>query len=237
MKKIISLLLLLILMILSCNTKHQNNDDSKKSDATYKEHKHHKNPSNKSMHQTPVSELIERFESPERDAYQKPEEVINYLGNLQGKTVIDIGAGSGYFSIPLADKAEEVIAADVNQEFLNHIKNRVEDNNIKNIEVRKIPYDSLDLKEKEVDMVLIVNTYHHINNRSDYFSKVKQGLTTDGELVIIDFFKTEVPVGPKVDHKFSIDEVIAELQSAGFKSFEIEVNLLPYQYIIKTKKS
>ena len=106
---------------------------------------------------------------------------------------------------------------------------------IKNIEVRKIPYDKPALQDEEVDMVLIVNTYYHINNRSDYFSKIKQGSTTDGELVIMDSFKTEVPVGPKFDHKFSIDEVIAELKLAGFDSFKIEVNLLPYQYIIKTK--
>ena len=223
-------------MILSCDNNPKTQESSEKKESNHKEHKHHKNPSNKSMHQTPVSELIERFESPERDAYQKPDKVINYLGNLENKTIMDIGAGSGYFSVPLADKAKKVIAADVNQEFLDYIKSRVEDNNIKNIEVRKIPYDSPDLKEKEVDMVLIVNTYHHINNRSDYFSKVKQGLTTDGELVIIDFFKTEVLVGPKVDHKFSIDEVIAELKLAGFESFEVEVNLLPFQYIIKTKK-
>ena len=223
-------------MVLSCDHNPKTQESSEKKESNHKEHKHHKNPSNKSMHQTPVSELIERFESPERDAYQKPNEVINYLGNLENKTIMDIGAGSGYFSIPLADEAKKVIAADVNQEFLDYIKNRVEDNNIKNIEVRKIPYDSPDLKEGEVDMVLIVNTYHHINNRSDYFSKVKQGLTTDGELIIIDFFKTEVPVGPKVNHKFSIDEVMAELKVAGFESFEIEVNLLPFQYIIKTQK-
>ena len=61
---------------------------------------------------------------------------------------MDIGAGSGYFSIPLAEEAQKVIAADVNQEFLDHIKSRVEDNNIKNIEVRKIPYDSPGSKRK-----------------------------------------------------------------------------------------
>ena len=85
-------------------------------------------------------------------------------------------------------------------------------------------------------MVLIVNTYHHIENRSDYFAKVKKGLTSEGELVIIDFFKTEdIPVGPPVEHKLSMDQVVAELKKAGFTSFEVVVDLLPYQYIIKAK--
>lgn len=82
-------------------------------------------------------------------------------------------------------------------------------------------------------MVLVINTYHHIEDRSTYFNKVKAGTKTTGELVIIDFFKTEVPVGPPVNHKISIDQVIAELKRAGYTSFVVNVDLLPYQFIIK----
>jgi hypothetical protein len=84
-------------------------------------------------------------------------------------------------------------------------------------------------------MVLIVNTYHHIEERAAYFAKVKNGTTADGELVVIDFFKTEVPVGPPVDHKVSIDEVIAELKLSGYTAFTVEVSLLPYQYIVRAR--
>lgn len=84
-------------------------------------------------------------------------------------------------------------------------------------------------------MVLIVNTYHHIDNRAEYFAKVKKGTKNNGELVVIDFFKTDVPVGPPTDHKVSIDEVIAELKKAGYTSFEVNVDLLPYQFIIEAK--
>ncbi len=192
------------------------------------------NASNEHMNRTPTEELVKRFESPERDAYQKPEKVLEYLGNIKGKTIMDIGAGSGYFSVKLAEKAAKVIAADVSDEFQAFLKDRIEKDNLKNIELRKVPYDSPDLKDKEVDLVLIVNTYHHIENRSDYFAKVKKGTKEKGELVIIDFFDTELPVGPK-EHKISIDRVIAELKTAGYTSFEIDVNLLPYQYLIRAK--
>lgn len=195
--------------------------------------KHGENTANEYMHQASVEELANRFESPERDAYQKPEKVLEYLGKLTGKTIVDIGSGSGYFSVKLAHEATKVIAADVDEEFQQYLKKRIEDNQIKNIELRKIPFDDPSLKNQEVDMALIVNTYHHIENRSDYFSKVKNGLKSNGELVVIDFFKSETPVGPPQEHKVSIDEVIAELRQAGFTSFEVEVNLLPYQYIIK----
>jgi ubiquinone/menaquinone biosynthesis C-methylase UbiE len=200
-------------------------------------HQHEANDSvktaNAHMHQSSTAELIQRFESPERDAYQQPEKVMAWLGKLKGKKVMDIGAGSGYFSVKLAAKGATVIAADVNQEFLDHIQKRIHENNLKGIQLRKIPYDSPDLADAEVDMVLIVNTYHHIENRIDYFAKVKKGTKPKGELVIIDFLKTDVPVGPPVDHKVSIDEVIGELRKAGYSRFEVNVDLLPYQYIIK----
>lgn len=206
--------------------------------AQEKEHKgrHGENSANEYMHHSSVDQLVKNFESPERDAYQQPDKVMEYLGDLEGKRVMDIGAGSGYFSVKLAEKGAKVIAADVDDEFLQYLRQRITDHNLKNIELRKIPYDSPSLKDGEVDMVLIVNTYHHIENRSDYFAKVKKGLTSNGELVVIDFFKSEgVPVGPPMEHKLSIDQVVAELKKAGFTSFEVLVDLLPYQYVIKAK--
>jgi len=185
------------------------------------------------MHKTPVKELIKRFESPERDAYQQPEKVLSYLGDISGKTIIDIGAGSGYFTSKLARKGANVIAADVDDEFLAHLHNRVENERLNNVTVRKIPYDSPDLKPQEVDMALVVNTYHHIEDRAVYFKKLKEGLKGDGSVVIIDFFKSDIPVGPPTNHKLSMDVVVAELKKAGFTTLDVNVDLLPYQYIIK----
>jgi 2-polyprenyl-3-methyl-5-hydroxy-6-metoxy-1,4-benzoquinol methylase len=190
---------------------------------------------NEHMHQSSVKDLIERFESPERDEYQQPQKVLEYLGDIQGQTIMDIGAGSGYFSVKLAEKGAKVIAADVDDEFQEFLQNRIEKNNLNNIETRKIPYDSPNLKEEEVDMVLIVNTYHHIENRPEYFTKVKKGTKPKGELVIIDFYKSEIPVGPPLSHKLPIDVVVNELKKASYTSFDVNVDLLPYQYIIKAK--
>ena len=81
------------------------------------DHKHgHGANANEYMHQSSMDELIERFESPERDAYQMPDKVLDAIGDLKGKTVMDIGAGSGYFSVKLARRAGQVIAADVSKE-------------------------------------------------------------------------------------------------------------------------
>nr|WP_299339638.1 class I SAM-dependent methyltransferase [Allomuricauda sp.] len=234
MKIITKVLILLILF--SCNNNKQHTDKVQKEAHKKEDGEHHAHGSaNEYMHKSSVDDLIKRFESKERDEYQQPERVLDNLGDIQNQTIIDIGAGSGYFSVKLAEKGANVIAADVDTEFQEFIRKRIHENDLSNIETRKIPFDSPGLGEQEVDKVLIVNTYHHIENRPEYFKKVKYGTKTDGELIIIDFFKVETPVGPPVDHKIAIDKVINELKAAGYQSFNVNVDLLPYQYIIKAK--
>lgn len=190
---------------------------------------------NEYMHQSSMDDLVERFESPERDAYQMPEQVLNTLGDLKGKTIMDIGAGSGYFSVKLAKHAGQVIAADVSKEFQEFLKQRIKKENINNISLRLLPFDSPELKDGEVDMVFISNTYHHIDHRPRYFSLVKKGIKSGGSLVIIDYVKSDIPVGPPTEHKVSIDQIIDELKKAEFTTFDIDVNLLPYQFIITAR--
>ena len=202
----------------------------------YHDHKHgHGANANEYMHQSSMDELIERFESPERDAYQMPDKVLDAIGDLKGKTVMDIGAGSGYFSVKLARRAGQVIAADVSKDFQEFLKKRIEKENITNISLRLLPFDSPELKEGEVDMVFMSNTYHHIDHRPRYFSMVKKGIKIGGSLVIIDYVKSDIPVGPPTEHKVSMDQIIAELKKAGFTNFDLNVNLLPYQFIITAR--
>lgn len=227
------LTIILFTALIACKNEHQHHE------AEHEEHAHHDghNSANEHMHENSTQELIERFESPERDEYQQPAKVLEYLGNLNGLKILDIGAGSGYFSFKLLNAGANVIAGDVNEEFLAYIKHKKETefNNNPNLELRKLPFDSPALQPQEVDKVLIVNTYHHIENRVAYFSQVLKGLKPGGELVVIDFFKKELPVGPPVDHKIDQETVEKELTKAGFTNFEVNTSLLEYQYIIRAK--
>lgn len=235
--KIIILSILLVLM--SCQTKkHQDNQQEEAKSEKHKHNKTHGNKADEQMHQTPVSELIKRFESPERDAYQQPEKVLTYIGDVSNKIILDIGAGSGYFSVKLAKEGAHVIAGDVDDEFLNYIKVRANKEHLDSlIEVRKLPYDSPALKNEEVDKVLIVNTYHHIEERPAYFAKVLKGLKQEGELIVIDFLKKELPIGPPTAHKISKENVIDELKQAGFKEFDVNTDLLEMQFIIRATRN
>lgn len=189
---------------------------------------------NTHMSKHSIESMADAFESQERSVWQKPDEVVKLMGDLNAKTVMDIGSGTGYFSFRIADKGAKVICADVDDRFLNIIEGRKKEEGWRDsqIELRKVPYDSPLLKEGEVDLVIIVNTYHHIGNREIYFSKVKSGLKKGGQLFVIDFFKKELPFGPPVSMKLTEEQVFGELLKAGFTKFEVNRELLPNQYII-----
>jgi ubiquinone/menaquinone biosynthesis C-methylase UbiE len=186
------------------------------------------------MNSTSFEELAKRFESKERDEYQQPEKVIAFLGDVSGQTIMDIGAGTGYFSFKLAEAGAKVIAADVDDRFQNYIKEKKEELSVtdEKVELRKIPYDAPNLANEEVNMVLIVNTYHHIEDRISYFEKVKKGLKPNGKLVVIDFFKKELPIGPPSKMKIERSKVGKELKKAGFSNIEINEELLEYQFVL-----
>jgi len=186
------------------------------------------------MNKTSFEELVQRFDSPERDAYQQPGKVLAYIGEVRGKKILDIGAGTGYFSFKLAAKGADVIAGDVDDRFQNYIQEKMDKENAPKVTLRKLPYDSPALTDKEVDKVLIVNTYHHIEDRAVYFGKVLKGLKEGGELLVIDFKKQDGP-GPPVAMKMSPEFITKELKQAGFTQFELNDSLLEHQYILRAK--
>ncbi|WCL81446.1 methyltransferase domain-containing protein [Saprospira sp. CCB-QB6] len=187
------------------------------------------------MHKASIEELVQIYESKERDEYQQPSKVLAYMGELSGKKIMDIGAGSGYFSVKFAAAGAQVIAADVDTGFQNYLHKRIVQDKIENIELRLLPYNSPKISAQEVDWVFISNTYQHIEDRVAYFKAVKRGLKEGGQLLIIDFFKKELPIGPAMDHKIKKEQVLEELKAAGFVNFELKEELLPYQYVIKAK--
>ncbi len=84
----------------------------------------------------------------------------------------------------------------------------------------------------ETDIVLIVNTFHFINNRIDYLKKIKQGIREGGKLVIVDFKEGSMPVGPSENTKIPPSTVVDEVMKAGFGEVNVDLTSLQYQYIV-----
>jgi len=193
---------------------------------------------NEYMLQNSHEKLVKIFESSERDSWQKPAEVIKFLGEVKGKIIVDVGSGSGYFSFRLVKAGAKVIAADIDPEFLKVIekKRKEYDIDLDDLKTVRINEDNLNIDAGSADIIFLVNVYHHISDRVNYFSSVNSTLKEDGKIVIVDFYKKKLPVGPPKNHKISKEVVLTEMKEAGYKNIEININLLEYQYIITALK-
>lgn len=174
----------------------------------------------------------------DRTEWQNPELIISLLGDLTGKTIVDIGAGSGYFSFKLAKTASKVIALEVDPNALEYIEEQkdVVGDWSSNIEARLTPPDVPNLLPEEVDKVLIVNTYTFLPDKVKYLVRLRDGMKDGAELVIVDFKEGDIPVGPSDTFKEDPAEIIAELRAINLRDIRVDVDKLKYQYIITAKK-
>ena len=181
-----------------------------------------------------VSKWVQVFDDPGRDVWQKPDAVIQALGVAPGMTVADLGAGTGYFSVHLAKAVGEkgrVLAIDVEPKLVDYMKERAAKASLAQLVPVLAPTDDPRLPEHGVDLVLIVDTWHHIDDRLHYLAKLAAGLKTGGRVAVVDFKKGDFPVGPPDAHKLTADQVSAEFLAAGWRKAS-QWDELPYQYVI-----
>ncbi len=176
------------------------------------------------------------FDNPERDAWQKPEEILEALNLQRTSVVADIGAGTGYFSVRLAKRIPEgkIFAADIEPDMVRYLGERALREHLTNLVPVQASADAANLPDP-IDVFLVVDTYHHIGDRIQYFAKLKSSLRTGGRLVIIDF-KADSPNGPPAQHRISPQKVTEELKAAGYLLMET-LKFLPRQYCLVFAKA
>ena len=174
------------------------------------------------------------LEDPKRDAYQKPQEVMGALGLKAGEVIADIGAGSGYFTFRLTHHVGDrgkVYAVDVSPDMIRHINRRIRELKATNVvSILADPDDPL-LPHASVNRFFFSDSWHHIDNQTKYLSLIKKMLKASGEMVMIDFHKKVLPVGPPIHMKIAREDLIKQMQSNGFRLTK-EHTFLPYQYFL-----
>jgi len=198
---------------------------------------HHHTSQGQSVFDTPEM-FVEKFDGPERDQWQKPDEVIASFNLPPDATVVEVGAGTGYFAVRLAEHVRngKIITFDQSKNMASYLGNRVRELGLTNVESRVSEADGSLQMQEQADLIFSVDVYHHLQDRVAYFSKLSGHLKPDGVLAIID--RTEEKVeGQPTGHRVPAGTVKKEMREAGFELVNEFDFLLPIQYYLTFKRA
>ena len=188
-------------------------------------------------HRNPVEfgRYLEKLEGPDREAWQKPDRLIAAFGLRPGDVACDVGAGPGYLALRMAravGTGGEVYAIDVEPRMVEALRRRAREAGMKNIRAILAMPGRGALPPRRCHLILIVNTFHHFPDGAAYLRGLASRLVPGGRIVVVDFHRRELPVGPPLEHKVSRADFLAVAREAGLERIR-ERRFLPYQYFVE----
>jgi cyclopropane fatty-acyl-phospholipid synthase-like methyltransferase len=182
----------------------------------------------------------EHFESAERTAWQKPDEVVASLALAPDAKIADIGAGTGYFSVRFAKAAAAgiVYAVDIEPTMVEWMTGRAQKEGHANMIAVQGNADDPKLPEA-VDVVFVCNVFHHIADPTAYFERVAGKLRPGGRVIIVDFKKDNPPdaPGPPEQMRMTAQDIGKHMQAAGYELSKQDDELLTWQYVLEFRRS
>ena len=174
------------------------------------------------------------LDAPDRDLWQRPDQIMDAMGIADASIVADIGAGSGWFTLRLARRVGPqglVYAEDVQKEMITAISRRVGREGFNNVKPVLGSGNDPHLPAASIDAVLLVDAYHEIEDRVTMLSNLAKALKPQGRLGIVDFRLDGTGPGPAPEERVSPDVVVNDAKKAGLKLIRQEP-FLPYQYFL-----
>ena len=174
------------------------------------------------------------LEAPDRDQWQRPDQIMDALGIAEASVVADLGAGSGWFTVRLARRVGPnglVYAQDVQPEMLAAISRRVQREGMRN--VRPVLGRGSDprLPARTLDAIVMVEVAHQIEDRVALFRELRNALKPQGRLGVIDYRLNGGGPGPDMDERGDPDVIVKEAEQGGLEWKRSE-SFLPYQYFM-----
>jgi ubiquinone/menaquinone biosynthesis C-methylase UbiE len=179
-------------------------------------------------------ERLGELEGPDRDAYQRPDQVMDALQIGEGSVVADLGAGGGWFTVRLARRVGpngRVYAEDIQPEMIGAIQRRVQREGLRN--VTTVMGTAMDprIPEQSVDAVLIVDAYHEMDQPVALLKNLARSLKPGGVIGIINYKKDGGGPGPAMEERVDAEKVVADAHAAGLE-LKRRDNFLRYQYLL-----
>jgi predicted methyltransferase len=179
------------------------------------------------------------LEPPDRDVWQRPEQIMDALQIAEGSVVADLGAGSGWFSIRLANRVGpngKVYAEDIQQPMVSAMNLRIKREGLEKV-VKTVLGTASDpsLPRNTLDAVLIVDAYHEMEDPVVLLRNVGASLKPGGRLGIVNYTKDGFGPGPPMEERVDPERVIRDAEAAGLR-LHSRPDILPYQYLLVFEK-
>jgi len=180
-----------------------------------------------------------RLDAPGRQLWLPPAEVIAALRLRSGDTIADVGAGTGYFSLPLAQAAGpegKVYAVDAQAEMLAHLRQKLEEVSVSNVELIHAEAESTALPDACCNLVFLANVWHEFADRAAVLQESCRILKHRGHIAIVDWRPdVERENGPQLDHRLDASNALTLLRSTGFHQVT-NVNVGQYSWLVQGEK-
>lgn len=174
---------------------------------------------------------------PKRKELINPEKVMKLLEIKEDDTIADLGAGNGYFTIPMAQKTTSTLyAVDVETKMLDLLKEQAEKAQLDNIHYIIGDLEDIPLRKDSVDKALIAFVTHEIPNLKQALFECKRIIKPGGQLLIVDWEEVEMDEGPPVEHRISSQKFSNILNKHNISNEIIHINHGVYATLSKINK-
>ena len=170
----------------------------------------------------------------EREIEEEPEKALDALTLRPGMIIADVGAGSGYFTLRMARRVApqgRVYATDIQPRMIELLQQNTQRAGIKNVEAVLSTESDARLPANSLDLILLVDVYHEFSQPEKMLAGLRQALKPEGRLVLLEYRKEDPNVPIRLEHKMTVAEVKAELESASFRMDRV-IDSLPRQHIL-----
>lgn len=180
---------------------------------------------------------LDKLNNPERKKEFPLDIVLEHTKIINPKIIVDIGAGTGFFSIPFAQKFKDskIYACDISEIMVDWMQSNIVPNN-SNIFPLKMEDAQTNIESNKADLVFMVNLHHELYNPEQMLSECKRLLKPGGKIAISDWKKEETKQGPSLEIRYKPDQVKNQLVSAGFGNVKM-FNDFPNNFLVIAEKS
>jgi SAM-dependent methyltransferase len=171
---------------------------------------------------------------PEREREENPEKALDLIGIIPGMVVADVGAGSGYMTVRLARRIGPkglVYANDVQPAMLQVMHQKIEAQHLSHVRLVQGTPDDARLPEGAIDLALLVDVYHELQQPQRMLQSIRRALKPDGRLVLIEYRKEDPTLPIAEEHRMSVSDARIEVDAEGF-TFDRAIEDLPRQHIL-----